>query len=47
MTYEIIAVMDHYHGYVDGKFVCSGDTQSEVAKDVEEYLMEGRCKANV
>lgn len=47
MTYEIIAVMDHYHGYVNGKFICSGDTQTEVAKDVEEYLREGRCDEDV
>jgi hypothetical protein len=47
MTYEVIAVMDHYHGYVNGKFICSGDTQTEVAKDVEEYLRERRCDEDV
>lgn len=26
---EIIHVMDHYELYIDGEFVCSGDTKKE------------------
>lgn len=40
MSYMIINVNGHYQGYVDGKFICSGDKETEVAKDIEEYLYE-------
>ena len=43
--YVIKHVGDHYQGYVDGKFVCSGDRETEVAKDIEEHLYE-RSKVN-
>ena len=33
---EIRHVREHYEGYIDGKFVVSGDTYDEVAKDLEE-----------
>lgn len=42
MSYEIIHVMDHYEVYIKGKFVCSGDTPTEAAKEAEKALMEGR-----
>lgn len=34
---------DHYEGYVDGQFVCSGDTAVEVAKELEKHMDELRA----
>lgn len=42
VTYKIVRVMEHWHAYVEGKFICSGDTQKEVIEEVEKYLMERR-----
>lgn len=39
---EIIHVMDHYEVYINGKFVCSGDTLNEVAREAEKILIERR-----
>lgn len=33
---EIRHVRDHYEGYINGEFVCSGDTYGEVYRDLEE-----------
>ena len=44
VKYSIKHIGDHYQGYVDGKFVCSGDRETEVAKDIEEYLYERGVK---
>lgn len=35
-TVEIIHVREHWEGYVDGEFVVSGDTYSEVYTDLLE-----------
>lgn len=37
--YKIINVHGHYEGYINGKFICSGDSVAEVAKELEEELM--------
>lgn len=34
----IINVNGHYEAYIDGVFICSGDTRKECEKDLEEYL---------
>jgi hypothetical protein len=33
----------HYEGYVNGQFICSGDTAVEVAKELEEYTEKLRA----
>lgn len=33
---DIIYVREHYEGRVNGKFVVSGDTWTEVCRDLEE-----------
>ena len=40
MDYKIINVNGHYQAYINGEFVCSGDTIRETVKEVEEYLSE-------
>lgn len=44
MSYKIVhnEKGDHYDGYIDGKFFCSGDKYSEVAKEIDDYLSERR-----
>ena len=42
MNYRIIHTNGHYEAYVNGVFVCSGDTPTEAAKEVEKYLEERR-----
>ena len=37
---EIIRVMEHFEAYHNGKFICSGDRESETEKDAEEILTE-------
>ena len=37
---EIKQAKGHYEGYIDGKFILSGDSYSEVKKDLEEYLAD-------
>lgn len=34
----IIRIHDHYAAYLNGKFICSGDTK----KEVEDELKEGK-----
>lgn len=33
----------HYEGYVNGEFVCSGDTVTEVAKELDEHVEKLRA----
>lgn len=40
---DIVHKFDHYEGYVNGKFVCSGDTAVEVAKELEVYMADIRA----
>ena len=35
---KIVNRNGHYEAYIDGKFICSGDTESECKKDLEEHL---------
>jgi len=42
MNYKIVNVRGHYEAYVNGNFICSGDTWSEAVREVEAYLYEGR-----
>ena len=37
--YKIINVRGHYEGYINGEFICSGDTYTEVARELEKELM--------
>ena len=32
--FKIIHIRDHWEGYIDGEFYCSGDTFNEVADEV-------------
>jgi hypothetical protein len=38
--YKIIPVRGHYEAYVNGRFVCSGDTEMEVEKEIQTYESE-------
>lgn len=31
---------NHYEAYVDGKFICSGDTFKECEEELNQYLNE-------
>ena len=42
MAYQIINVRGHYEAYINGKFVCSGDTWSETVREVEKHLSKMR-----
>lgn len=42
MEPDVKPVMDHYHAYIQGKFICSGDTYNEAYKEAEKYLAERR-----
>ena len=35
--YEIVPVREHFEVYLDGKFFCSADTESEAEKEIETY----------
>lgn len=35
-NYDIRHIGDHYAAYLNGKFICSGDTKSEVEKELKE-----------
>lgn len=39
---EIIHVMDHYEAYINGNFICSGDTLNEAETEAEKCLTERR-----
>ena len=32
----IIPVMEHYEAYLNGKFICSGDTETEIEEELKE-----------
>lgn len=32
--YIIVPVMEHYEAYLNGKFICSGDTAAEVENEL-------------
>ena len=36
-TYDIRHIGDHYAAYLNGEFVCSGDTRSEVERELENH----------
>lgn len=38
--YDIRHIGDHYAAYLHGQFICSGDTKSEVKRELEE--VEGK-----
>ena len=40
MKPEIRNVNGHYEAYLNGKFVCSGDTRSETKREAEQSLTE-------
>lgn len=40
MNYKIINVRGHYEAYINGKFVCSGDTWRETVEEAERCLAE-------
>jgi hypothetical protein len=42
MAYRIINVCGHYEVYINGEFICSGDTASEAAREAEKVLAERR-----
>lgn len=35
--FEIKPVREHFEVYLDGKFICSADTESEAEREVENY----------
>ena len=37
---DLKRVMGHWECYVDGQFVCSGDTLDEVLEELELYMKE-------
>lgn len=43
--YEIKHVNTHYELYVNGSFICSGDSFSECAEDLDEYIHQQKIKA--
>ena len=38
MEYKIINVHGHYEAYLNGKFVCSGDSVMEVIKELAQEM---------
>ena len=38
MSFDIVAVHEHYEVYINGEFYCSADTASEAARDVKEFM---------
>lgn len=43
MDYEVVHVMDHYEAHdTNGNFLCSGDTDTEAAREAEKVLAERR-----
>ena len=42
MIPEIRHVHGHYEAYLNGKFICSGDTWNETAREAEKALAERR-----
>jgi hypothetical protein len=36
----IIPVRGHYEAYLNGKFICSGDNETEVEREIQSYESE-------
>lgn len=43
----IIHIMDHYEAYLNGKFICSGDTHNEAETEADKITTEGGSEINV
>lgn len=41
MTYDIKREREHFVVYINGRFYCSADNETEAENDVEEYLRSG------
>ena len=37
MNYKIVPDREHFLVYIDGKFYCSADTESEAEKEVKDF----------
>lgn len=37
---DIIHTNGHYEAYLNGKFICSGDTETEVEMEMQNYESE-------
>lgn len=35
--FEIRPVREHFEVYLDGKFICSADTESEAEREIKNY----------
>lgn len=46
MKIDINRKNDHYEGYINGRFVCSGDTVTEVATDLEKEIEKIRSEVS-
>ena len=46
MKVDITRKNGHYEGYIDGRFVCSGDTVTEVARELDEEIERIRSGVN-
>ena len=42
MSYQIINVNGHYEAYINGEFICSGDTYIEASREADKFLAERR-----
>lgn len=42
MSYQIINIGGHYEVYINGEFICSGDTYSEASREADKCLAERR-----
>lgn len=42
MIYHIVNICGHYEVYINGEFVCSGDTYTEASREADKYLAERR-----
>lgn len=40
MSYQIKRNHEHFDVYIDGKFYCSADKESEAESEIENYLRE-------
>lgn len=43
MLVNITRKNGHYEGYINGQFVCSGDTAVEVAEELDEHIEKLRA----
>lgn len=42
MDYRVVHVMEHYEVYINGMFICSGDTWNEAIMEADKALTERR-----